>query len=250
MPSILYMKVCFLSCLIFFCSLNFSPFASELIFPELRVKEKTVSGILYFAETRKELLFQVGSNILPSQNKSKEIIFKVTLPLSVSIYPWIKIGQGLKGYNFSLLSENYTSDFLTWTYGGGIRLLLFPETVVNPGIFFDFGYDYANWKINRVSSSGSPAEKVDYSLENICWQGALLGSQHFSRKGEFYLGIRFLRNVNRLREDRTEIRGKNNIFSPFLGAHFGLGTKGKIVFELSFLKEKIFSLGASYQLKL
>jgi len=209
-------------------------FCSELVTTAKQIKKNTFLGQIYYTKEKSKINFKVGTNIFSGEKEGEKIIFKFTYGLETKFYPWVKFGSNLKGYTLfipsSTVTNYYLSDYPGWIWGVGGRLLLFPETVVNPAISFDFGYTYSNTKL------GNSCLKISEL------QVAILVGKQF-RKFYPYGGFRVISLSNEKDENGEKIRGKNNNFSLFFGFAGKLFLLGKTLFEFAFGDEETLSLG-------
>ncbi|HCJ67477.1 MAG TPA: hypothetical protein DHV62_09220 [Elusimicrobia bacterium] len=228
--------------LLFFVLWNES-FASELMTTASQIKRDKFSGQIYYTKEKNEINFQVGTNIFSGEKEGRKIVFKFDYGFKTTFYPWIKFGSNLQGYNLffpsstATVTNYYRSNYPGWLLGVGARLLLFPETIVNPAISFDFGYTYANTQVD------------DFYLGIYEFQGAILVSKKFD-KVHPYGGFRVMLTESELKSkrNREKIKGRKDNFSLFFGLASSLFHREKVFFEFALGDEKTFSLGISSEL--
>ncbi len=216
-------------------------FASELMTGAGQIRKNSFSGEVYYTKEESKLNLEAGTNVFFGDREGEKIVFKFDYGLKATFYPWIRFGANLQGYTLAIpsstLTNYYRSNYPGWFLAAGGRFLLFPETVVNPAISFDFGYTYTQ----------IPTD--DFYLRTSELQGAVLVGKKFARFSP-YCGFRVMPTVNELenRNNQGKTKGRNDNFSLF----FGLGSKflsrGKVFFEFALGDEQTFSFGISAEL--
>jgi len=112
--------------------------------------------------------------------------------------------------------------------GSRWTVLLFPETIVTPAIFFDLGYTYTLTKLDS------------FSLKISELQGAILVCKQF-KEFQSYAGFRIMPIRGEFKiENNEKIKSKNDNFSLFFGLIASPISWGKVFLNLVLVRRKFF----------
>jgi hypothetical protein len=200
-----------------------------------KVKVKTLSGdIQYLSNTQKEILYR---------NYGERIFVKFVFNPLDELYWWVKIGA--VSANVEVLYNNRISNDVYGLLAGiGAKYAVFPETMVTPGINFDFGVMAQENSFNRFYD-GSSYYAVRNKFETVETQASLLISKNITKKIEPYCGISVVRYYGKLADETCSemIDGTKDDASVFAGARIKVFPLEWFIVETKFIGEKSVSIG-------
>lgn len=172
---------------------------------------------------------------------------------------------------FNGVTQSLTGDHPGWMAGGGLRVVVIPDTLVTPGIAVDLGGSQSAYKFNRRSpGSGVPGENnnINQRLGLTQWQFALqLGhlftitepqdaverdQQILIRDGfkiEPYGGVKMTLIQADLHDlqDGSHAAGHQDGISPFIGVRLPFYKREGLFAEISFVHGTQFAGGLEFR---
>jgi len=235
--------------LVFFC-FNKS-YGSELLTTAAQLEKKIFHLSVYYAKARNQYDFRVSNNVFGSEGEDEKIVLKWTYNVGSNFYPWVKIGTSIGEYKLvipSYTATNYYSGSKNnLVYGIGIKILLFPDTVVSPALSLEVGCTSFIHEIDKLyQNNSSIGERISYRLKISEKQGAILVSKRFSNL-EPYSGFRIFHKTSQLRDENSakKVNGEKDGCSLFFGLKMLLYRSVRAIFEIGSVGETILSVGLS-----
>lgn len=148
----------------------------------------------------------------------------------------------------SIKYEN-KDDFDGSMFGGGVKWVMFPDTLVTPAVTLDISVTQWDADINKFNVLGGVV-KADWAIKATEIQGAVMVSKKLLMFDP-YIGVKVINtdvdwkttvSILGVNEDK-EISGDANGISPFVGIKFSPLPFVSVVVEGSFAKEKNVSAG-------
>lgn len=152
-------------------------------------------------------------------------MLKLALQLGDYVQPYAIFGSG--SYELSVPSTTLVNELTGQSgllYGGGVKVSVVPETLVDTAIALDLGYARSSYDFTRIAPGGAPnSGPLDQTLTLDTFQLAVEASRSFALKGgsrvEPYGGVKMMRVEADLKDHPSggHAGGKTDTASPFLG---------------------------------
>ena len=154
------------------------------------------------------------------------------------------------------VAHRLTTDRRGFSYGGGMKASIVPDTMVTPAVALDFSVTRAEQDFNRRSpglASGTP-DSIEQRLELTTYQLAVEFSHLFTTRGwklEPYGGIKWVRADATLTDlaDGDRVRGWKDRVTPFAGLRVPFMTNGAFLAEGSFVGGYQYGAGVEYRFR-
>ncbi len=132
------------------------------------------------------------------------------------------------------------------TYGGGVKWLITPDTVVSPAVGADLSFSRSEFYLNELAKPGVGGETVSQRLTLSRIQLAVFASHKFGVV-QPYGGLRWSRTNASLKDlySGGKIGGMKDSTSPFAGVEIHAFKHESLVTEVSFIHGIQFGTGLS-----
>ncbi len=204
----------------------------------------------YYTKTFLKPTFQVGTNNFDCRSEFEGIALKFVISPFLKWNVYGKFGIGTCAIEIPYINDTfkYLSDTKVWTgrtFGIGLRYILFPDTIVTPGISVDAAWNHKNYTLSKLEKKGESNNFTGaYISEEI--QTAFLIGKKFSI-AEPYGGLKIIA-VNGKLTDKTvsqSIDEKHSGLAVFIGSKITIYPIVSVICEFTYGNEILYLLGLS-----
>jgi len=232
-----------LLCIVACCGLAMTAQASELMTSARQLGIGRVSAVAYYTHNQQDISFDRRGDL---DLVTDALIGKVTVKVWDAWHVYLKAGSiGADLEDDAILYEKDT-DFQGTVYGGGVRRVIFPDTIVTPAVSFEAGATAYTADLKQQKSGGNSAA-IDNEVAVIELQAVLEMSKKLAVL-EPYGGVKVIRtdvtwkDNNPSAADRT-IEGDGTGVAPFAGIRFSFIPFVDLTLEGSLGQEQAASVG-------
>ena len=208
----------FFSILIMMLNLPFSlSFAGE-IFSTVSSRAGEVNTEIYNVLVEKKIKFEDENKQKFDCELMQELtVLKAIIAVAYRINFYFK--AGFIDSEIQINNNKYLGKSEICMYGGGIKYIFYPDTIITPAVFVDLGVTSSSNHLNRLEGNFFE-EKINTTLNILEYYSSLIVSKRFNFFEPFG-GVKF--SFNRIKwkneDTREEFRGTgNNKLVPFLGS--------------------------------
>jgi len=197
----------------------------------------TVGNLDYFSVTQSEV---------EGTGKSDAYTAKYIVNPYNGLQYWIL--AGIAGYELSIPSGTVTNRLNTqdkgWQAGTGVRLRLFPDTIVSPAVSAEIGFTYSVFGLGILASGNEAARTINNQIEFSEVQSAIIVSKRL-KNAEVYGGLKVARSYALLKDNDAlqNVSGIKDSAGAVAGIRFRMYPKEFIVVEGSAFGETNISVG-------
>jgi hypothetical protein len=240
--------------------------ASEITFPAAQIERGRCDVTVSYTVTDQKIILSPGgreqiavggasffstvSSDLEGNGTRKGVAAKLMVNPHDGLYYWLTAGSG--PYELQVPSTTVTNTYSTrdngMFVGGGVRKVLFPDTLFTPALAVEAGIRYDSYALDRLKQGSGTTQRIGAKLELTEIQAALLMSKAF-RRFEPYGGLKIFRTYAQIsdRETLQSVSGIKDNAGLFLGVRCKLYPREYVSLEAGFAGETSISAGLNVE---
>ena len=220
-------------------------YASEILSTAL-TSSKKINIQIYNIWLKEEIKFKDTDDQRFTCDLTQELaVLKAIVPINYKINFYTKAGF----INSEIERDNnrYSGKTDFSLYGGGIKYIFFPDTIVTPAITLDLGVTFSSNYMDKRKINNLKKE-IDTKLETLEYQGALIISKKLNLFEPFG-GIKFFTSqIEWENREGQSYKGINNTdVGSFIGSKVFFYPLVSLVLEMDFIGEVGYGIGLDFK---
>jgi hypothetical protein len=237
----------FFSVLIIILNLPFSLSFAAGIFSTVSSRAGEVNTEIYNVLVEKKIkLEDTNEQKIDYELKQELTVLKTIIAIAYNINFYFK--AGFVNSEIQINNNKYSGQSDVSMYGGGIKYIFFPDTIITPAVIFDLGVTSSFNRLNTLKINNFK-EKINTTLDILEYHSALIISKRFNFFEPFG-GVNFSINQIKWENEDTQEQFKgtgNNKLVPFIGSKVLFYPLLSLIIEMDFIDGM--SVGAGLNFK-